>query len=311
MQGDVVVHVGAARAEWWRETLSALMPGTPIRLWDDVPDPDAVSAAVVWKHPPGGLRRFANLKVIVSIGAGVDHVFVDPDLPAGVPVLRITGDDLTQRMKEYVVWQVLALHRRGWELAEARAAHQWRQVVTPLAGRRGVGIMGLGRLGAAAAQALAGLGFAVHGWSRSRREIAGVTCHAGEAGLGAFLAASEILVCLLPLTPQTEGILDRALFEKLPKGAAIVNAARGGHLAEADLIPALDAGLLSRAVLDVARVEPLPQNHPFWADARIDITPHIASLIDPETGAGRIAANLRRFFAGEDLPDLVDPARGY
>lgn len=309
--GEIVLHVGPARAAWWQRRLSELLPGTPVRLWDAVPDPAAVTAAVVWKHPPGGLRRFPALRVIVSIGAGVDHVLADPDLPPGVPLLRITGEDLTQRMTEYVVWQVLALHRRGWELAAARAAREWRQIVTPVAGRRGVGIMGLGRLGGAAARALAGLGFRVHGWARTPRDIPGVTCHAGAGELDAFLATAEILVCLLPLTPATEGILNRDLFARLPRGAALVNAARGGHLVEEDLIPALDQGLLCRAVLDVARIEPLPTDHPFWADPRIDITPHVASLIDPDTGARLIAENLRRFFAGEKLSDLIDPARGY
>lgn len=307
----VVLHVGAARAEWWRDTLQGLLPDLPVHLWDKVPDPQAVGFAVVWKHPAGGLLRFPNLRAIVSIGAGVDHVLVDPDLPQGVPIIRTTGDDLTQRMREYVCLHVLRLHRRHPEVAAAQGREEWLQLVTPPAPQRRVGVMGLGNLGAACARALVGLGFSVSGWARRVKDIPGVEAHAGAAGLPGFLAGAEILVNLLPLTPATRGILSGDLFAQLPAGAGLINAARGEHLVEPDLIPALDAGHLSRAVLDVFETEPLPAGHPFWGDPRIDVTPHTASLIDPAAGARLIADNIRRVLEGRPVPDLVDLGRGY
>lgn len=307
----LVLHVGPARAAWWRDRMQALLPELAVHPWDAVPDPAAVAFAAVWRHPPGGLRRFANLRAILSIGAGVDHVLADPDLPPGVPVIRTTGPDLTQRMREYVCLHVLRLHRRHAETVAAQMARRWRPLVTlPAPGRR-VGILGLGRLGAACAAALRDLGFDVAGWARHDRPLDGIAVFAGAAALPAVLARSEILVNLLPLTPATAGILDRTLFDALPDGAGLINCARGEHLVEEDLIPALDAGRLSRAVLDVFRTEPLPADHPFWGDPRIDVTPHSASLVDPETGAGLIAANIRRIRAGAPVPDRVDPARGY
>ncbi|MEM9048910.1 MAG: glyoxylate/hydroxypyruvate reductase A [Pseudomonadota bacterium] len=311
MRPGLVVHVGASRAGWWRDHMAALLPDHDVHLWDEVPDPATIRYAVVWKHPPGGLRRFANLHAILSIGAGVDHVLVDPDLPAGVPVIRTTGAALTQRMREYVCLHVLRMHRQCPTFQSARAERRWHQPVLPPAPMRGVGIMGLGGLGQACATALAGLGFAVSGWARSRRALPGIAVYAGAEERDAFLAASEILVCLLPLTAQTQGVLNASLFDRLPRGACLINAARGRHLVEEALIPALDAGALSHAVLDVFRTEPLPDAHPFWDDPRIDITCHSASLIDPEAGGRLIADNIRRIAEGAPVPDLVDTARGY
>lgn len=307
----VVVHVGAARAEWWKEHMQSLLPEFEVFLWDEPVDPGRVVAALVWKHPPGGLLRFPNLRVIVSMAAGVDHVLVDPDLPKGVPIIRTTGDDLTQRMREYVCLQVLRLHRRLPELEAAQSEREWRQPLTPPAPGRRIGVMGLGNLGADCARTLAMIGFDVAGWSRRSKQIDGVTGFAGEEGFEAFLARTEILVCLLPLTPATDGILRRSLFERLPRGASVINCGRGEHLVEEDLIPALDGGLIDYAVLDVFRTEPLPPEHPFWSHPKILVTAHVASLIDPEAGGRIIAANLQRFFAGEPVPDLVDVGQGY
>ncbi len=306
-----VLHVSGARADWWHTRMAGLLPEMPVYPWNAVPDPGAVRYAVVWKPPPGGLRRFPALRAIVSIGAGVDHVLIDPDLPLGVPILRTTGGDLTQRMREYIALHTLRLHRAEPALRAAAARGDWTQIVTPPAARRRVGVMGLGTLGSAAARTLAGLGFAVQGWARSKRALENVTVFAGDAALPAFLEASEILICLLPLTDATRGILNARLFAALPAGAGLINAGRGGHLVEADLIPALDAGHLSHAVLDVFETEPLLGDHPFWTDPRIDVTPHTASLIDPDTGARLIAENIRRMEAGAPIDDLIDPARGY
>lgn len=307
----VVLHVGPARAEWWRRHMQKLLPDMVVSLWDQPVDESAVEAAIVWRHPPGGLLRFPNLRVIISIGAGVDHVLVDPDLPPGVPIIRTTGPDLTQRMREYVVMHALRLHRGQAEIEAAQREGAWRQSVEPVAADRRIGVLGLGNLGLACARALRDIGFSVSGWSRNPRALRGVDACFGPDGLARVARRSDILVCLLPLTPETENILNARLFDWAPRGAAIINAARGEHLNEADLLERLDSGHLSRAVLDVFRKEPLPQTHPFWTHPKIDITPHVASLIDPEAGGRIIAQNLRLFLAGMPTPDLVDPARGY
>ncbi|GAB5378444.1 MAG: glyoxylate/hydroxypyruvate reductase A [Acuticoccus sp.] len=307
---SVVIRVAGPRQEWWREHMQSLLPELECRNWDDPGPREAVKYAVVWRPPPGGLKEFPNLEVIVSIGAGIDHVLADPELPAGVPIIRTTGDDLTQRMREYVCLHVLRLHRRLPELEAAQAAHEWRQGVNPPAYERKVGVMGLGNLGADAARALAMIGFDVAGWSRSRKTIDGITTFGGE-DLDAFLARTEILVCLLPLTGETRGILNAANLARLPKGASVINAARGEHVVDADLLAALDNGHLDHATLDVFHQEPLPADHAFWDHPRVLVTPHVASLIDPVAGGTMIADNLRRFIAGEPVPDLVDLSKGY
>jgi len=308
---SLVLHVGASRADWWKETMQSLLPDIPVYLWNDDYDIESVRYAVVWKPPAGGLKRFPNLECIVSIGAGIDHIMVDPELPMHVPIIRTTGDQLTVRMREYVLLHVLRLHRRLPDIEAGQAVREWRQIVEPPAPERKVGIMGLGKLGADCAVALAGVGFDVAGWARSRKQIDGVTCFAGEAGFKDFLERTEILVNLLPLTPETEGILDRKLFAALPRGARIINAARGQHLVEEDLLDALESGQIGGATLDVFHKEPLPPEHPFWDHPRILVTPHVASLIDPLAGGRLIAANIMAFRAGAAVPDLVDARRGY
>ncbi|WP_299390820.1 glyoxylate/hydroxypyruvate reductase A [Pelagibius sp.] len=307
----LVVRVGNARAEWWREKLQGLLPDIDCRDWETPGDKADVEYAVVWKPPPGGLRTFPNLKCVVSMGAGIDHVLVDPDLPKHLPVIRTVGDDLRQRMREYVALHVLRHHRRLPDIQAAQQRKAWDQIITPPAPERHVAVLGLGNMGAEVARTLAGIGFAVHGWSRRPKDLNGIVCHHGEAGLAELLPLAEILICLLPLTPATEGILNKSLFAQLPEGAAVINVGRGGHLVEEDLVPALDSGQLSGATLDVLRQEPPPEDHPFWTHPKVLLTPHIASLIDPEAGAKVIAENIRRFRAGEPVPDLVDLEQGY
>ena len=308
---SLVIRVGQARANWWREHMQALLPEIECRLWDDPGPLEEVKYAIVWKPPAGGLKQFPNLEVIVSIGAGIDHILVDPELPKGVPIIRTTGSDLTQRMREYVCLHILRFHRRLPELEEAQPLREWRQGVNPPAYERKVGVMGLGNLGADAARTLAMIGFDVGGWSRSAKAIEGVTTFTGEGELDAFLARTEILVCLLPLTEATRGIVDATLLAKLPEGAFFINCARGEHVVDADLLAALDGGHLAGATLDVFHQEPLPAASPFWDHPKVLVTPHVASLIDPVAGGKMIAANLKRFIAGEAVPDLVDLSKGY
>ena len=308
---SLVVRVGTSRADWWRNALQELLPEIDCRGWDDAGDKAAVDYAVVWKPPAGGLKTFPNLKVIVSMGAGIDHLLADPELPRHVPVIRTVGPELTQRMREYVLLHVLRFHRRLPDIEANSAKREWEQIVTPVAQHRLVGLLGLGNMGADCARHLAAIGFEVHGWSRRPRQIEGITCHSGPEGLNDLLKVAQILVCLLPLTPETEGILNRDLFARLPEGACLINAGRGRHLVEEDLIPALDSGQLGGATLDVLREEPGAPDHPFWSHPKILLTPHIASLIDPAAGAKVIASNLKRFIAGEPVADLVDLRQGY
>lgn len=308
---SVVVYLGdAEETQEWITLLSRLLPEHEVRDFDDPGDPNAVRYAVVWAPPAGGIARFPNLKAVVSIGAGVDHVLRDPELPKHLPILRTTGPDMVQRLREYVALHVLTHHRELAQTDAQQARAEWRQIVTPVAPKRRVGIMGLGSIARACATTLAGLGFDTAGWSRSGGAVEGVTTF-DRSGLPAFLARSEILVCLLPLTPETRDILHAELFSQLPKGARIINAGRGGHLVEEDLLAALDEERLAGATLDVFRSEPLPSGHPFWTHPKIRVTPHIASLIDAATGAGVIAENIRSFETTGSSAAIADAARGY
>lgn len=309
---SIVVYLGDPQeTEEWIALLSGLLPAFEIRDFDDPGDLAAVEYAVVWAPPAGRIKAFPNLKAVVSIGAGVDHVLRDPELPRHLPILRTTGPDMVQRLREYVALHVLT-HHRDLAVTDANQSRgHWKQIVTPIAPKRRVGIMGLGNIARACAQTLAMLGFDTAGWSRSGGEVEGVTVYAGETGLPDFLARSDILVCLLPLTPQTRDILNADLFAQLPQGARVINAARGGHLVEADFLVALDSGQLGGATLDVFRTEPLPQDHPFWRHPKIRVTPHIASMIDAETGASVIAANIRAFEATGTCEAVADAGRGY
>ncbi|MCB6179091.1 glyoxylate/hydroxypyruvate reductase A [Rhodobacter sp. Har01] len=309
---SIVVYLGDdEETRDWVRLLTGLLPEFQVRDLDDPGDPAAVEYAVVWAPPEGAMARFPNLRAVVSVGAGVDHVLRDPLLPRHLPILRTTGPDMVQRLREYVALHVLAQHRDLAVTDAQQARGEWRQIVTPVAGQRRVGIMGLGQIARACAETLVALGFDVAGWSRTGTPVKDVTVFAGPEGLMPFLARSEILVGLLPLTPATRDILDARLFAALPRGARLINAGRGAHLVEADLLAALDSGQIGGATLDVFRTEPLPAGHPFWAHPKIRITPHVASYIDPQTGAAVIAGNIRQFHATGTSQAVADPERGY
>lgn len=295
----------------WRPLLGELLPGHELRFWPEIGDKAAIDYALVWHPDAGLLASLPNLKLIFGLGAGIDHLLRDPALPQQIPIVRLVDPYMTDAMSEFVALSVLRLHRQDLDyLAQQRAA-VWEEREQKNAAERLVGILGFGTLGQDAGRKLKALGFDVAGWSRSEKTIPGFATFAGAAGLDALLARSEILVCLLPLTPDTGGILNAGNFARLPRGAGIVNAGRGGHLVEADLIPALDAGQLSGAVLDVFREEPLPPAHPFWRHPRILVTPHIAAETHPPTAAPIIADSIRRFEAGLPVPNTVDLSRGY
>lgn len=282
-----------------------------MRIWPQIGEPADIDYALVWRPEPGLLASLPNLKLILSLGAGIDHILADPSLPTEVPIVRLVDPYLSAAMSEYVTLQVLRMHRQDLDYQAQQRMGAWRELPQKNAGERPVGILGFGAIGRDAATKLKALGFPVSGWTRRPRAIEGFSNFAGAAGLPDLLSASEILVCLLPLTTETEGILCARTFALLPAGAGLVNAGRGGHLVEEDLIPALDSGRLSAAALDVFRDEPLPADHPFWRHPRIMVTPHIAGITNPTTAAPIVLETIRRFEAGRPLVNRVDPARGY
>lgn len=298
-------------AERWSAELHRQLPDLDIRVWPQIGNAEDIDAALVWRPPPGLLAALPKLKLIVALGAGIDHILADPSLPPRVAIMRLVDPYMTAAMSEYVQLQVLRLHRQEPAYLAQQRERIWRERAQPNAAERRVGVLGLGELGRDAALKLSVLGFDVAGWSRTERKVRGIACFHTADGLRTLLSRSEILVCLLPLTPATEGILNGKLFAGLPRGAAIVNCARGRHLVEADLTTALDSGQLSAAVLDVFREEPLPPDHPFWSDPRITITPHVAAATHAPTAAPIVADNLRRLHQGKPLLHLVDRERGY
>jgi glyoxylate/hydroxypyruvate reductase A len=295
----------------WVALLQTRLEGWRVSSFDEVRDLQAVDFAVVWKPRPGATAQFENLRAIVSIGAGIDHVLADPLRPVHVPVIRTVGPNLTQMMREYVALHVLRHHRDMPAVLAAQRAREWSAVSSPVAGARRVGVMGLGNLGQAAAQTLVQLGFDVAGWSRRPKTIDGVRSFAGQAGFPEFLRSCDILVNLLPLTDETRNILNADLFVALPQGACLINCARGEHLVEQDLLDALETGAIRQATLDVFVQEPLPHDHPFWTHPGVTVTPHSASRISPEMGADLIAENLQAFAETGTCDSVTDCTRGY
>lgn len=306
-----LLHVGdPARGEIWQALLPSLVPGLQVRQWPDIGDPANVRYVAAWQPPSTLFRDLPALDLIFSVGAGTDHIDTTA-LPADVPLIRMIEPGLTQGMVEYATFAVLALHRGILgHIARQRQALWVKNPVMPAAHRR-VGILGLGAIGSAIATRLATFGFPVTGYSRSPHRVDGITSVAGTDALPGFLAATDILICVLPLTPATHHFINADLLAMLPVGASIVNIGRGGHLDEAALRASLDAGHIAGAVLDVAEQEPPPPDHWFWADPRILLTPHIAGTTDPAGAAAVIADTIRRYRTGEPLVGVVDPARGY
>ena len=295
----------------WIKHIQRLAPEIEVRIWPECGNVEEIRMVLVWKHPRGVLNRFPNLKCIASLGVGVDHVLGDSDLPQNVPITRIVSPSMAQSMSEYVTLAVLNHCRHFDSYMHDQIQKNWQPRRPLVADRIRIGILGLGQLGAHAAALLSRFGFAVAGWSRSPKNIELVDSFAGNGQLAPFLKRTDILICMLPLTPSTEGILNRDIFTQLPKGAYLINVARGRHLVEEDLLAALAEGQLSGACLDVFRQEPLPETHPFWTHPKITVTPHISSLTYPAAVAPQLVENYRRLGTGEALENVVDKARGY
>ncbi len=295
----------------WRDAFHAEDPSLEFRVWPDSGPKEEIDYVLAWHHQRGTLRQYPKLKAIFSLGAGVEKLLLDTDLPVGIPIVRMVDRALTVCMTEYVVLHVLRYHRRMPELEALQRRSEWNELEAPPAWERKVGILGMGVLGGDAAEKLAILGFDVAGWSNSPKHIAGVKSFTGEKGFAEILARSEIVVCLLPLTKATTGILNARTFAQMPRGAWLINAARGGHAVETDLLAALDTGQLAHATLDVVSEEPLPASHPFWRHPKVTLTPHNASLTWPPTAVKHIVANIRKQQAGQPMSPVVDMAREY
>ena len=305
-----VYKADPVRGAEWARLFAARAPDLPFHIWPDTGPADQVRYLAAWVPPQDIVRQFPNLELFFSTGAGVDQ-FNLAALPAELPVVRLAEPGVVAGMVEYATMAVLALHRDlPAYVRQQREGHWVAHRVQPASKRR-VGILGLGVLGCAVLEQLRTFGFQLAGWSRTRRQVEGVACYAGPQELPAMLAGTDILVCLLPLTQETRGILDAKLFRQLPRGASLVHVGRGGHLDHQALLDALEAGSLSAAVVDVADPEPLPPGHAFWTHPKILLTPHIASMTQPETAVEQVLENIRRHKAGVPLIGRVDRSRGY
>lgn len=308
----------SSRADQFAAHARALDPKLDVRVAPEIGNIADIDTVLAWQPPPGLLQTLPALKLIVSVGAGVDALLDDPTLP-NVPLVRFVDPDLTGRMAEYVALSVLTHQRRMTEFRELQTRKVWEYLPEPAAHEVRVGVMGLGVLGAAAASALKVFGYQIRGWSRSAKAIDGIACFAGDAQLEPFLAETDILAVLLPLTPDTRGLLNRALLRKLSlrgrspllPGPVLINAGRGGLQVDADIVAALAAGELYAASLDVFEREPLPAGSPLWSHPRVVVTPHNAAESAPAAIVRYALRQMRARRGGQPLENLVDRSRGY
>ncbi len=295
----------------WSGHLKRLMPDLDVRVWPAVGNTADIEAALVWKAPPGELAKCPNLKLIVNLGAGVDAIVADRSIPAGIPIVRIADPEMSRMMGQFVLLAVLRHHRNLVAFQKAQRERRWQYVHPKETRETTVGIMGLGHLGAVAAAELVHQGFTVRGWSRTPKALQGVQSFHGEAGLAPFLEGLNVLVVMLPFTPQTDGMVDAAVFDRLPQGACFVSVGRGRTVDEDALVAALRSGRIAEATLDVFREEPLPRAHPLYGFEQVLVTPHLASVAIPRSAAEQVVENIRRVRAGQPLLNRVDPQRGY
>lgn len=295
----------------WLPVLRSVLPEADIRVWQEGDDAPA-DFAVVWKPCADMLAASRGLKAIFNLGAGVDAILQMGDvLPIGVPLVRIEDGGMGVQMAEYVTQAVLRHFRRDDEYEAQRRDKRWHVLHPHEKADFPVGVLGLGVLGMRITQALQAFGFPLHGWSRTRKQMAGVVCHAGDAELDTFLRATKVLVCVLPLTADTRDILNENTLGKLQRGAYLINVARGAHVVDEDLLALIASGHIAGAKLDVFREEPLPPSHPFWNEPRISITPHISAQTGMEDSAAQIAEKIRALQQGRAISGVVDLAKGY
>ena len=295
--------------EAWRKALVAALPDATVAVWPEtLADPDY---ALVWKPPPELFKRMRPRRAIFNLGAGVEVLLAVPGIPDGVPVIRLEDAGMAMQMGEYVTLAVLSAYREAAAYAAQQRERHWQPRPRIAKSQFGVGILGFGVLGQAVAAALLPFGFPLTGWSATRKEVAGLRSFAGRAELSPFLASAHVLVCLLPSTGETRNLLDRATLSQLPRGAHLVNVARGPIVIDEDLLALLDEGHLASATLDVFRDEPLPANHRFWHHPRITLTPHVSAVTVVDDSIAQVVAKIRRLERGEPVSGVVDRGRGY
>ena len=311
MLPTVLIKLGGESADDYIEEMHRLEPRLKIREWPDVGSPAEVDIAMVWKMPHGELAKFPNLKLIISMAAGVDHVLSDPDRPKGVPIVRLTDPHMARSMGHWFLMNILRLHRETAHFDNLRAEKIWPPEIAFDTDAISVGILGLGYLGTHVAQMLKAVGLRVQGWSRTQKNLDGIQSFSGKVGLDQMLSNTNYLACLLPNTPATEGIMSLNCFNKMPRGSYVLNAGRGSQLVEADLLQALDNGQIKGAALDVFETEPLPRDHPFWTDTRILMTPHHAAEVFLPAAAQTFLKNIYSIRNNQPLTGLVNEELGY
>ena len=296
----------------WRDVLLKEIPELNFLIWPAQCEPkEKVDYILAWNPPLGEIKKFPNLKAVLSLGAGVDGLLNDPNLPRHIPIIRLIDSNLTRGMTEYIIFWTLFYHRRMGDYHKLMKKGNWSQFPQTETAKKRVGILGAGELGLDAARHLKLLNFDVAIWSKNLKSIKDMHCFTDKSGFESILKHSEILICLLPLTTETANILNKDAFELMPKGSVIINCGRGGHLVETDLLDVIDSGQLHAATLDVFRQEPLPPNHPFWARENIFLTPHMASLTFPRSAARSISHSIRQIESGQIPSNTVDLDRGY
>lgn len=308
---NIIYYAAGANPEVWLNAFHHYLPDANIRIWEEGDNAPA-DYALVWKPPAAMLRGRNDLKAIFNLGAGVDAILQLGDaLPQGVPLIRVDDAGMGVQMAEYVSHAVLRHFRRFDEYDSLQADKQWRTLPQHDKADFSIGILGLGVLGNCIIDGLRSFGFPLFGWSRSPKQIVGVECFHGEEGLDAFLNQTKVLVLILPLTKETENLMDKTKLAKLKQGAYIVNVARGAHIVEEDLLSLIQQGHIAGATLDVFREEPLPPAHPFWSEKRIHITPHISALTVRDESAKQIAHKIAALQRGESVVGVVDQIKGY
>lgn len=297
--------------EQWRTELSSALPHEPLEVWPAIDDLAAVRIALVAKPPRGALASLPKLELICSLWAGVDGLLADPTFPRHVPLTRLIDPQLTASMVESVVMHVLNAHRLAPRYRMQQLRGEWRQHDQPSAAERTVGILGFGELGRACGETLLAFGFRVLGWSRSGRSHASIACFDGDDGLARVLSQSNVVVCLLPDTTATRGLINGPRLSLLPAGATLINVGRGAVVDDDALLAALDEGKLEAAILDVFVTEPLPLTSRYWKHERAWVYPHVGAETDARSASRVVADTVRRFRKGAPLPELVDVERGY
>jgi glyoxylate/hydroxypyruvate reductase len=295
----------------WESGLSKFIPNLDFRVWPDIGDPLEIEFALVWALPPGSLKPMRNLRCICSLGQGVDHIFNDPDIPTNAKIMRLVDPWMAQAMSEWVLLNVLRFHRQGIEYEAFERERKWHVLPPPETSECKVGMLGLGELGSDAAKKISSLGFNVAGWSRNPKDIENIESFFGDDQLEYFLNRTDILCCLLPLTPETKGILNNKTLYQLIRGAYIINAGRGPHIVDEDLLEAIGSGQIAGAALDVFHEEPLPEHHPYWDHPKVRVWPHVSAQSNAGSAASQVADAINKVFNGKDPNNLINRINQY